>query len=85
MDKETYEKAREQLDIIHYSSIIHGDINQRNILFSHGKVCFIDFGYSEHGKDGIGSHPVSANPERTNSEHGDLCEVFGQPVSEEYE
>ncbi|CAG86581.2 DEHA2D00352p [Debaryomyces hansenii CBS767] len=84
-DEETYEKAKEQLNIIHLYNIIHGDISPRNILYSQGKVYFIDFGYSEYTEDKLGSNPVSANPERIKSEHQQLCGIFGQPTPNEYE
>ena len=84
-DEETYEKAKEQLNIIHLYNIIHGDISPRNILYSQGKVYFIDFGYSEYTEDKLGSNPVSANPERIKSEHEQLCGIFGQPNPKEYE
>ena len=85
MDQETYVKAKEQLDIVHYFDIIHGDINQRNILYSNGKVYFIDFGYSEYSDDRLGSNPGSANPERCRSEYRQLCRIFGQSIPKEYE
>lgn len=65
LNKVTYEVAKKkQLDIIHYCNIIQGDINPRNILYSDGKINFIDFGYSKHTDNKLGSNPVSANPKR---------------------
>ena len=88
LDEETYKKAEEQLEIIHYNQIIHGDISLRNILFCEGKVYFIDFGYSNyddyHDGKGKRSRPVSANEEAKKSEHRELCELFGQPIPEKY-
>ena len=85
LDEETYEKAQEQLEIIHSNQIIHGDINLRNILCCDGKVYFIDFGYSNYDdNDEKRSRPVTANEETTKSEHRELCEVFRQPIPEKY-
>jgi tRNA A-37 threonylcarbamoyl transferase component Bud32 len=50
-DEETYEKVKERYTIIHFYKVIYGDISPRNILYSHGKVYFIDFGYSEYTED----------------------------------
>ena len=36
------------MEAIHNSRIIHGDICEQNILYSQGKVYFIDFGYSDY-------------------------------------
>ena len=85
LDEETYKKAEEQLEIIHYNGIIHGDINLRNILYYKGKVYFIDFGYSNYDdNDEKRSRPVTANEETKKSEHRELCEVFEQPIPEKY-
>ena len=84
-DKTTYEKAEEQLETIHSFGIIHGDICERNILYSEGKIYFIDFGYSGYFHDKKGSRPVSANSERRKSEHRELCRVFNQLIPEKYE
>jgi len=72
------------LDIIHLYNIIHGNISPRNILYSHGKVYFIDFGYSEYTEDKLGSNPVSANPGRIKSEHRQLCSIFDTPTPKEH-
>ncbi len=62
LDEETYKKAEEQLEIIHYNQIIHRDINLRNILYYEEKVYFIDFGYSSYDDNKeMRSGPVSAN------------------------
>ena len=46
-DRETYEKAKKQLDIIHRHGIIHTDIREDNLLYSNeGLVYFIDFAAS---------------------------------------
>lgn len=46
-NEETHEKAKRQLEIIHNHGIIHGDIAERNILYSEdGKVYIIDFQHS---------------------------------------
>ena len=85
LDEETFKKAEEQLEIIHYNGIIHGDINLRNILYYNGKVYFIDFGYSNYDDNkGNRSRPVSANEETKKSEHRELCEIFEQPIPEKY-
>ena len=85
LDKETYKKAKEQLEIIHGNQIIHGDINLRNILYCDGKVYFIDFGYSNYDdNDEKRSRPVTANEETTKSEHRELCDIFRQPIPEKY-
>ena len=43
-DRETYEKAKKQLEIIHRNGIIHRDIREDNILYSkEGLVYIIDF------------------------------------------
>lgn len=86
LDEKTYKKAEEQLEIIHYNRIIHGDINLRNILYCKEKVYFIDFGYSNYddNDDEKRSRPVTANEETTKSEHRELCELFGQPIPEKY-
>lgn len=57
-DKPTYEKAEQQLEIIYNVGIIHGDICERNILYSEGKIYFIDFGYSDYFHDKKGSRPT---------------------------
>lgn len=74
-----------QLNIILFYNIIHGDISPGNILYSQGKIHFIDFGYSEYAEDKLGSKPVSANPQRINSEHLQLFSIFGRPIPKEYE
>lgn len=46
-DIELYEKAREQLEVIHRHGIIHGDIREDNILCTKDrKVFIIDFAFS---------------------------------------
>ena len=41
-----YEKAKEQLEVIHRHGIIHGDIKEDNILCAKdGKVYIIDFAF----------------------------------------
>ena len=72
-DRRTYEKAEEQLKIIHSYGIIHGNICERNILCSQGKVYLIDFGYSDYNNGGRGSRPVTADPRSMNNEHRKLC------------
>ena len=84
-DRATYEKAEEQLEIIHNMGIIHGDICERNILYSKGEIYFIDFGYSDYFHDKKGSRPASANLERRKSEHRKLCRVFHQLIPGKYE
>jgi len=88
LDEVTYKKAEEQLEIIHYNQIIHGDISLRNILYFEEKVYFIDFGYSNYDdyqdNKGKRSRPVSANDESKKSEHRELCKLFGQPIPEKY-
>lgn len=44
---ETYEKVKQQIDILHRNNIFHGDIAARNILYSkEGKVYIIGFSRS---------------------------------------
>lgn len=43
INKEVYEKAKLQLDIIHGKGMAHGDINRDKVLYSQEKVYFIDF------------------------------------------
>lgn len=46
-DKETYIKAKKQLEIIHRNGIVHGDIRDANILYTKdGKIFIIDFANS---------------------------------------
>ncbi|CUM50130.1 unnamed protein product [Debaryomyces tyrocola] len=84
-DRRTYEKAEEQLKIIHSCRILHGDICERNILYSQGKVYFIDFGYSDYNIVEKGSRPVTADQRSTNNEHRKLCRVFNQEIPQQYE
>lgn len=51
-DQETYQKAVEQLEIIHKNGIIHNDISEGNILYSKdGKVYIIDYSFSIFSTD----------------------------------
>lgn len=84
-DKPTYEKAEQQLEIIYNVGIIHGDICERNILYSQGNVYFIDFGYSDYNIVEKGSRPVTADPKSMNNEHRKLCRVFNQEIPKQYE
>ena len=84
-DRRTYEKAEEQLKIIHSCRILHGDICERNILYSQGNVYFIDFGYSDYNIVEKGSRPVTADPKSMNNEHRKLCRVFNQEIPKQYE
>lgn len=46
INKEVYEKAKFQLDIIHNingKGMVHGDINRDKVLYYEGKVYFVDF------------------------------------------
>ncbi|CAG87192.2 DEHA2D12672p [Debaryomyces hansenii CBS767] len=46
-DRETYEKARKQLEVIHRNGIVHRDIKEDNILCTkEGQVYIIDFALS---------------------------------------
>lgn len=87
LDEKTYKTAEEQLEIIHYSKIIHGEINLRNILFSEGKAKSIDFRYSNydgyHDSKGKCSRLGSANEEEK-SEHREFCELYGHPRPKKY-
>ena len=47
-DRETYEKARKQLEVIHRNRIVHRDIREDNILCTkEGQVYIIDFALSK--------------------------------------
>ena len=54
-------KLREGLSIMHEINLIHGDINNSNILWSNNKNkhVFIDFGLSSFVKENIGEKSLT--------------------------
>lgn len=85
LNKETYEKAREQLNIVHSACIIHGDISLRNILYTRGKIYLIDFGYSKYADgddDRPPSKPVPVTFDNIKNENETLSALFNQAHSE---
>lgn len=83
-DKETYEKGKEQLDIIHFYNIILGDISQRDIFRLSWEAIFYGFWILRIHRRELGSNPASANPNRIKSDHRQLCSILGQPISKGY-
>ena len=71
-DRETYEKAKKQLDIIHRNGIIHREC-QKDILSKEGLVYFIDFAASELKNDVDGDDDFKA---RVEYEVDDLKLIF---------
>ena len=73
---------------LHRGGIVHGDLTTSNMIFSHGKICLIDFGLSFYEKtveaQGVDVHVYFQTLESTYDQPEELMEAFVTGYTQTY-